>query len=103
MTKKRAVRSAIAAAIAVSVLALLAIFVVFKGEDTSHFPRIVIFGVDGAGWNFMNPMLKEGQLPHFKAMMDEGSSGTLQTIKHTQSSVIWTSIATGKSMLKHGI
>jgi len=103
MTKKRAVRSAISAAIAVAVLALLAIFVVFKGEDTSHFPRIVIFGVDGAGWNFMNPMLKEGQLPHFKAMMDEGSSGTLQTIKPTKSSVIWTSIATGKSMLKHGI
>jgi len=66
-------------------------------------PRLIIIGVDGAGWNFMNPLLEEGKLPNFARLMKEGSSGVLQTINPTKSSVIWTSIATGKSMVKHGI
>ncbi len=103
MKKKQAALAAAAIAAALAVVALLAVFVVFKKEDTSRFPRVVILGIDGAGWNFINPMLAEGKLSHFKAMMDEGSYGSLQTVRPTKSSVIWTSIATGKSMLKHGI
>jgi predicted AlkP superfamily phosphohydrolase/phosphomutase len=101
MKKKQAALAA--AAVALAVLALCAVLVIFKKEDTSQFPRVVILGIDGAGWNVINPMLKEGKLPRFKALMDEGSYGSLQTVKPTKSSVIWTSIATGKSMLKHGI
>ena len=64
---------------------------------------MIIIGVDGAGWNFMNPLLKKGKLPNFDRLVKEGSSGVLKTINPTKSSVIWTSIATGKSMVKHGI
>jgi predicted AlkP superfamily pyrophosphatase or phosphodiesterase len=85
------------------VLAGLAALFLFKKEDTSHYPRVVILGLDGIGWNFLNPLLKEGKLPHFQSLIDEGSCGTLQTITPTKSSVIWTSIATGISMVKHGI
>ncbi len=67
------------------------------------YPRVILIGMDGAGWNFMDPLLAEGDLPHFKAMMDQGASGTLTTITPTKSSVIWTSIGTGKTMAKHGI
>ena len=35
--------------------------------------------------------------------MATGSYGTLETIAPTKSSVIWTSIATGKTMIKHGV
>lgn len=69
----------------------------------ASFPRVLIIGVDGAGWNFMDPLLAEGHLPHFRYMMDHGAYGTLETIRPTKSSVIWTSIATGKTMAKHGI
>ena len=89
---------------AVLIAALALYFVVFhKKEDTSQYPRVIVLGLDGAGWNFINPMLERGLLPHLKALMDEGSYGVLETIKPTKSPVIWTSIATGKSMLKHGI
>ncbi len=67
------------------------------------FPRVLLIGMDGAGWNFMDPLLAEGDLPHFKSLMEEGASGTLTTFTPTKSSVIWTSIGTGKSMAKHGI
>jgi predicted AlkP superfamily phosphohydrolase/phosphomutase len=78
-------------------------FFVFHKKASPLSPRIVILGLDGASWNFIRPLLKEGKLPHFQSLMDEGSSGLLQTIAPTKSSIIWTSIATGNSMAKHGI
>jgi len=102
MMRKRAV-------IALSVILLLLIlaavyFFVFRGKETPSFsPRVVIIGLDGAGWNMINPLLEENALPHIKYLMNKGSYGVLTTIKPTISSVIWTSIATGKSMIKHGI
>jgi len=65
--------------------------------------NIIIIGIDGAGWNVIDNLLEKGVLPNIQAMMKEGSYGTLKTIKPTKSAVIWTSIATGKSMLKHGV
>lgn len=67
------------------------------------YPRVIILGMDGAGWNFMDPLLAEGDLPHFRSMMDRGAWGTLETVRPTKSSIIWTCIATGKTMAKHGI
>ncbi len=67
------------------------------------YPRVILIGMDGLGWNFMEPLISEGRLPRFKQMMDQGAAGTLETILPTKSSVIWTSIATGKTMAKHGI
>jgi predicted AlkP superfamily phosphohydrolase/phosphomutase len=65
--------------------------------------KVIIIGVDGAGWNFMDPLFKQGKLKNLSGLMKEGSSGILRTINPTKSSVIWTCIATGKSMVKHGI
>lgn len=91
------------AAGALAILACLIFFVFPRKEDTSRYPRVVILGIDGIGWNFINPLFKEGKLPNLHALVTEGSTGLLQTITPTKSSVIWTSIATGKSMVKHGI
>ncbi len=71
-----------------------------KMENPSY-PKIVVVGLDGAGWNLINLLIKK--LPNIRRLMKEGSYGILKTIKPTKSSVIWTSIATGKSMVKHGI
>jgi predicted AlkP superfamily phosphohydrolase/phosphomutase len=72
-------------------------------EPEPDSPRVVLIGVDGAGWNLMNPLLEEGFLPTIKHLKDKGSFGTLETTRPVKSSVIWTSIATGKSMVKHGV
>jgi predicted AlkP superfamily phosphohydrolase/phosphomutase len=74
-----------------------------RQHQLATYPRVVILGMDGAGWNFMDPLLAAGDLPHFKSMMERGASGTLQTVRPTKSSIIWTCIATGKTMAKHGI
>ena len=93
----------VSGALALVLLVVLLRVFVRKKADTSEFPRVILLGIDGAGWNFINPMIKEGRLPHFKALREEGSYGLLRTFKPTKSPVIWTSIATGQGMLKHGV
>lgn len=79
-------------------------FFVSKKEKTYlNSPHVVIVGLDGAGWNLMDPLLEAGFLPNIKHLKDKGGYGILETIRPVKSSVIWTSIATGKSMVKHGV
>jgi predicted AlkP superfamily phosphohydrolase/phosphomutase len=76
-------------------------FQISGGEEKTG--PVVLIGLDGADWNIMNPLLEEGKLPHLKRLIDGGSSGVLRSFRPTKSPVVWTSIATGKSMVKHGI
>jgi predicted AlkP superfamily pyrophosphatase or phosphodiesterase len=66
-------------------------------------PPVLLIGIDGMEWNVMLPMLERGELPSLAALMKRGTFGTLGTSKPTQSPIIWTSIATGKTMDEHGI
>jgi len=65
--------------------------------------RVYIIGLDGASWNLMQKPLAEGKLPNFKKLIESGTSGPLKSFVPTKSPVLWTSIATGKTQLKHGI
>jgi predicted AlkP superfamily phosphohydrolase/phosphomutase len=85
-----------------TIVLLAALFLLKKLNKPSPGP-VIIIGIDGADWNIMNPLLEQGKLPHLARLVEEGSSGVLETIRPTKSPVIWTSIATGKSMHKHGI
>jgi len=82
-----------------SIAVLLAYFFL-RGKEN---PPVVLIGLDGADWNIIHPLFERGKLPHLASLVREGSWGILQTIRPTKSPVIWTSIATGKTMLKHGI
>jgi predicted AlkP superfamily phosphohydrolase/phosphomutase len=85
-------------------LSVVAYFTLWKkAAPNPDSPRVVLIGVDGAGWNLIDPLLEEGYLPSFKYLKDKGGYGTLETVRPVKSSVIWTSIATGKSMVKHGV
>jgi hypothetical protein len=90
---------------------LLSVFVVFAaaviffltatGKSPVH--PVVLIGLDGADWNIIHPLFERGKLPHIARLVKEGSWGVLQSTRPTKSPVIWTSIATGKTMIKHGI
>jgi len=87
----------------VPVLAAGIFFGVRLAKPAASWPRIILVGVDGVGWNVLQPLLGKNALPHVRSLMAAGSYGTLETIAPTKSSVIWTSVATGKTMIKHGI
>jgi hypothetical protein len=64
---------------------------------------ILLVGLDGFEWNAVLPLLREGRLPHVAALLRRGSFGTLETIPGRVSPALWTTIATGKAIEKHGI
>ncbi|HSP07896.1 MAG TPA: alkaline phosphatase family protein [Acidobacteriota bacterium] len=68
---------------------------------TKH--RVYLIGLDGASWNLIEGPLREGKLPNFQRLIQGGTYGPLKSFIPTKSPVLWTSIATGKTQLKHGI
>ena len=77
-------------------------FVVYRSVKPAPGPVIVI-GLDGADWNLIDPLFQQGKLPNLRALKDGGTWGVFETFRPTKSPVVWTSIATGKTMLKHGV
>ncbi|NIM17201.1 MAG: hypothetical protein GTO45_34785 [Candidatus Aminicenantes bacterium] len=65
--------------------------------------KVVLIGVDGANWPTLDPLIERGKLPFWEKLKEESAWAYLKTFKPTKSSVVWTSIATGKRMEKHGI
>lgn len=73
-----------------------------RAKKRTH-PRVVIVGLDGAGWEHIDPLIAQGRLPLFKKLKEQSAWGTLRTTTPAKSPIIWTSIATGKTTVKHGI
>lgn len=97
---------------AVVLAAILAAFAVYAYrsrhenkpvEATLTRQKVYLIGLDGASWNLMKGPLAEGKLPHFQQLIQAGTSGSLKSFVPTKSPILWTSIATGKTQLKHGI
>ena len=65
--------------------------------------RVILLGFDGAAPNLIEPLVAQGLLPNLKRLMDEGAYGALRSFSPTKSAILWTLVATGKTMLKHGI
>ena len=65
--------------------------------------RVFVLGLDGATFDIINPMIKQGQLPNIARIMQEGSYGFLKSCIPDLSSPAWTSFITGTHPGKHGI
>lgn len=65
--------------------------------------KILIIGLDGMTFNFIDPLIARGRLKTIKSLMAEGVRAPLETIFPPITSVAWTSFITGKNPGKHGI
>lgn len=65
--------------------------------------KIVIIGLDGATWDIIHPMIRKGQLPTFKYLIENGSYGNLNSTIPPLSAPAWTSAFTGVNPGKHNI
>jgi predicted AlkP superfamily phosphohydrolase/phosphomutase len=65
--------------------------------------RVLVIGLDGATFDIIKPLMKEGRLPNLKNLMEHGSSGVLNSLIYPNSPMAWSSIITGKNPGKHGI
>jgi hypothetical protein len=65
--------------------------------------RVVLIGLDGADWTFIDPLLQRGAMPNLSRILAAGARGILDAPKPIISPPIWTSIATGRNPEDHGI
>jgi predicted AlkP superfamily pyrophosphatase or phosphodiesterase len=75
-------------------------------EFDPNLPRatpILVFGADGLEWDVVLPLLSQGRMPYLAGLMERGCFGELKSFRPTYSPVLWTSVATGKTLQKHGI
>lgn len=65
--------------------------------------RLFLIGVDGASWNVLDPLLEDGQLPHFKELIERGVTANLRSVDPVISPSVWTTVATGRTPQDHGV
>ncbi len=85
-----------------TVVALIALGVLACSR-TGHSPKVIVVGLDGLTWRFLDPLVKDHQLPNIEGVLKGAAFGEIETFRPTKSGILWTSIATGKTMAKHGI
>jgi predicted AlkP superfamily phosphohydrolase/phosphomutase len=69
----------------------------FKGK------RLLVIGLDGVPFSFLNGLSAEGKLPHWAELVESGSFKRMNSIHPCVSSVAWATYMTGKNPGKHRI
>ena len=64
---------------------------------------MIFVGWDGADWKLLDPLLREGRLPNLAALVAKGRTWNLDTYEPMASPLIWTTIATGRTPVDHGV
>lgn len=63
----------------------------------------MVVGWDGADWALLDPLLQAGKLPHLARLVARGRTYDLSTFEPMASPLIWTTIATGRTPVDHGV
>jgi Flp pilus assembly protein TadD len=64
---------------------------------------VIFVGLDGGDWALLDQYMDRGVMPALRALVNEGSSGTLKTIHPALSPLIWTTMMTGVGPLEHRV
>src|SRR6185503_17198684 len=70
---------------------------------TSSSCPVVLFGIDGATFSLLDPLMSEGKLPNLSRLKQEGAWGMLQSTIHPITPAAWVSMVTGLNPGKHGV
>lgn len=65
--------------------------------------RVIVIGLDGATWDVLNPLMRDGKMPHLKKLLDRSAQGILMSSIPPVTAAAWTCFSTGKNPGKHGL
>ena len=65
--------------------------------------KVLVIGVDGATFDIIGPMAREGRLESLRALIERGVGAKLRSEEPMLSPALWTTIATGRSRAEHSI
>src|ERR1051325_2779639 len=66
-------------------------------------PRVIFVGLDGADWQLLDKLMAGGTMPNLAALARDGARGPLLTQHPPLSPLVWTTMMTGVSPLRHRI
>ena len=75
----------------------------YKTNKKSKSRKLIVIGLDGTPYSFVQRMFSEGRMPNFQKLVSRGSIQRMNSVIPTISSVAWSSYMTGKNPAKHGI
>lgn len=64
---------------------------------------VLVFGIDGATWDVIDPLIEAGELPNLAALRARSVHGVLESELPSNSPVVWSTIFTGKQPHQHGV
>ncbi len=73
----------------------------FSKKDQSK--KLVVIGLDGTPYTFVQRMLREGRMPNLARIVQEAGFARMNSVYPTVSSVAWSSYMTGVNPARHGI
>lgn len=65
--------------------------------------RVLVIGLDGATWDVLNPLMRDGKMPNLKKLLDRSAQGVLMSSIPPVTAAAWTCFSTGKNPGKHGL
>jgi predicted AlkP superfamily phosphohydrolase/phosphomutase len=74
-----------------------------KGSKKPARRRLVVIGIDGTPYTFLQRLLAEGRMPNLSRLTAGGSLARMRSVHPCVSSVAWSSFMTGQNPGKHGI
>lgn len=104
---------------ALGLLAILSIFAAVERREAFRLPaeasarppaiersgrhHLWVIGIDGATLDAILPLVGQGRLPVFAALLREGAYGRLETLGPNRRPALWATLATGKYPWRNGI
>ena len=65
--------------------------------------NLLVVGLEGASWDLLTTYASEGAMPVVARLLREGAAGPLAALAPYDRAALWTTAATGKRPLKHGV
>ena len=65
--------------------------------------RLLIIGLDGATFEYIDPLIAKGALPNIARLIETGARAKLRSVLHPYTAQAWTTMCTGQNAGRHGI
>jgi predicted AlkP superfamily phosphohydrolase/phosphomutase len=65
--------------------------------------RVIVIGLDGASWDYIDPQIAAGHLPNLARLQREGAWGRLRSVDTHYTPPAWTTMFTGRLPTKTGV
>jgi predicted AlkP superfamily phosphohydrolase/phosphomutase len=67
-----------------------------RGARPRERPRVIMVGLDGASWDYIDPLTRAGKLPNLARLRREGAWGRLRSVDCYFTPPAWTAMLTGR-------